>query len=96
MVRHQPRRTVAKLQRGPQVHGWVDWQPQPHADGVTAGVRQPQVQEAPVQGLQPQGEFSVFIGIILVDVDRSWSTAQSLGIDPPAVLNFSANLQKRT
>lgn len=49
------------LQRGPQVQGWPDWHPQPQVDGAAAGVLQPQVQDAPGQGLQAQGDCSVFM-----------------------------------
>ena len=53
------------LQRGVQVHGLADWQPQPQVEAATAGVRQPQqVQEAPGQGLQAQEDFSVFIWVV--------------------------------
>ena len=52
---------VAALQRGPHSQGLPDWQPQPQVDGVAAGVRQPQVQDAPTQGLHGQLDFSVFM-----------------------------------
>ena len=52
------------LQRGAQVHGLPDWQPQPHVEAAAVGVRQPQVQEAPGQGLQVQEDFSVFIWVV--------------------------------
>lgn len=51
------------LQRGVQVHGLADWQPHPQVEAAAAGVRQPQVQEAPGQDLQAQEDFSVFIWV---------------------------------
>jgi hypothetical protein len=70
------------LQRGLQVHGLADWQPQPQVDGVAAGVRQPQVQDAPMQGLQAQGDFSVFIWRVPGRREPEVATANSLGISP--------------
>jgi hypothetical protein len=42
---------AAGRQRGPQPQGLPDWQPQPQVAGGAAGVRQPQLQDAPMQGL---------------------------------------------
>ena len=48
-------------QRGLQVQGLPDWQPQPQVDGAAAGVRQPQVQDGPGQDGQVQRAVSVFM-----------------------------------
>ena len=74
-------------QDGLQVHGAADWQPQPQVDGVAAGVRQPQVQDSPMQGLQEQGAVSVFMWISLVGV--GWI---ALRIHCRRVLNIRADL----
>ncbi|GAB6194797.1 hypothetical protein PAGU2595_000960 [Lysobacter xanthus] len=60
------RRRRSAFQRGLQVQGRADWQPQVQVEGVAAGVRQPQVQDAPGHGLQAQdGVASVFIWRLL-------------------------------
>lgn len=54
----------------PQLQGAPCWQPQPHAEGVVAGVWQPQVQALPGQGLQVQELEFVFMECSLAVVAR--------------------------
>lgn len=61
-------------QRVPQLQGAPCWQPQPHLDGVAAGVWQPQVQAAPGQFLQEQDFDSVFMAMVL------WSVQAGIGL----------------
>lgn len=79
-------------QRAAQLQGAPCWQPQAQADGAATGVWQPQVQAAPMQGLQLQALDSVFMGFILmVGAGRNWPTGQSLGTLRRGVLNVWAD-----
>jgi len=58
-------RSRGRDQRGPHSQGLPDWQPQPQPDATAAAVRQPQVQDSPMQGLQGQADVSVFMSVFM-------------------------------
>jgi len=74
------------LQRGPHSQGLPDWQPQAQVAGVAAWVRQPQVQDAPTQGLHAQRDVSMFMARLrLVDGWASAHVANFARRSPPGL-----------